>query len=134
MAQIMLAACVIVAVVACAASLAAQILVLVHAFRNKIWKGVLALLVPFYIYYYAIWEFKSKYKAAVLAALAATKMSPILASGTASFWAFNACSSSVWVMASCLTKISPIGPLFFSKITCFKAAIFGPISKYSPFS
>ena len=48
------------------ASFVASIMILVAAFQDEIWKGLVGLLFPIYLIYYAAFEYDHEYKWAIL--------------------------------------------------------------------
>ena len=48
-------------------ALACSIIIIIHAFRNEIWKGVLSLICGFYTIYYAFAEFQHEKKGLIIA-------------------------------------------------------------------
>lgn len=52
----------ILAVLAGLGGIACSIIILIEAFRDEIWKGLLGLLCGFYLLYYAIFDFEHEWK------------------------------------------------------------------------
>ena len=55
-----------------------SILVIVEAFRDEIWKGVVAIIFPLYLYYYTFVEFEHDRKELVLAGVFAAPVLSIV--------------------------------------------------------
>lgn len=57
---------IILAVIAGLAGLGCSIFILIEAFRDEIWKGVLSLLCGFYMLYYAVFDWEHEWKWPIL--------------------------------------------------------------------
>lgn len=54
--------------VACLAAFVCHIIILIDAFKNEIWKGIVGFLCGFYLIYYAFTEYQSDNKTMIIAA------------------------------------------------------------------